>query len=274
MQAVEKLHNLEARQLKVFKGDQLIALLPVYEKKLLGYKGLACPAGSYYQGLNLWLEDSSPAPRKLLDTLQITQTLAEYLKSHYHRIQLNLSPETQDIRGFTWSMLKAKPLYTFVSATEVQLKPLPDERKKINLAVSKGYEFSWELDLDAFFALFKAMNARKQRSLGFTYPGFRLFLEELSQAGIMRQGNLEKNGKIISSNILLKDGNKAYTVFRATDNEALKTGASSLHSLRLLEYAKAEGITDMDFCGGNVKEVARFKAALGLELKPFYQINN
>lgn len=272
MQAVGDLHKLEAMHLKVFKGEQPVALLPVYEQNVLGYRVLKSPAASYYQGLNLWLEDNSPPARKLLDTLQIIQSLASFLVDRYRRIKLNLSPETFDIRGFSWKGLKAIPLYTFCAASQTAIKPLPDERKKINLALQQDYRFDSGFELSSFCSLFQAMNEKKHREPGFTLAGFSKFLSTIHALGIMQQYNLILNGKIVSSNILLRDGNKAYTVFRATDPEALKNGASGLHSLKLLEALQHEGISELDFCGANVPEIARFKAALGLDLRIFFRI--
>jgi len=274
MQAVQELHGLDAYHLKCYKGTQLVALMPIYEKKLFSYRSLQNPAGSYYQGLELWLEESSPSARKILDGLKITQCIAGYLKDRYKRIKLNLSPSTTDIRGFTWNGLKAIPLYTFVGSVSNPPKPLSDERKKINLAARIGYDLSCGLELDAFIELFKAMNIKKQRNPDFGYPAFKQFLHTLYEQGIMQQYNMKQAGRIVSSNILLKDAEQAYTVFRATDQEALKNGASGLHTAKLLEELFSQGVTELDFCGGNVPDVARFKAALGLELKLFFQIQS
>jgi len=274
MTAVATMQNLEPYHLKCLKGKELVALLPVYEKNTLGYRRLVCPAGSYYQGLNLWLEQSSSAPRKLLDVLQITLSMAEYLKQKYKKIQFNLSPETYDIRGFSWAGFKAVPLYTFVCNPTLELKPLSDERKKIALALKQNYEFIEETAVEQFIKLSQSMNERKSRHLGFSYSKFNQFVALMLKQGLMRQFNLKQQGEIVSSNILIQDGAKAYTVFRATAPEALKLGASSLHTVKLVESMKADGVTELDFCGGNVPEVARFKAAQGLTLKVFYQIKS
>jgi hypothetical protein len=274
MEAVQELHGLDAYHLKCFKGSQLVALMPIYEKKLFSYRSLQCPAGSYYQGLELWLDENSPSARKTLDGLKITQYIAGYLKDRYKRIKLNLSPNTTDIRGFTWNGLRAIPLYTFTSSASKPPKPLSDERKKITQADRTGYELSCALELDVFIDLFHAMNKKKHRKPDFSYPAFATFLRSLHEHGIMKQYNLKSAGRIVSSNILLRDAEIAYTVFRATDPDALKNGASGLHTMRLLGELYSQGITELDFCGGNVPEVARFKAALGLDLKLFFRIQS
>jgi hypothetical protein len=274
MTAVAALQSLETYHLKCFKGDELVALLPVYEKNRLGYRKLINPAGSYYQGLNLWLDQSSSAPRKLLDTVQIMQGMAEFIKAKFNRIQINLSPETNDVRGFTWHKLIACPLYTFSCNPANGLVPITDERNHIARAIKQGFVFTEELAVEEFIRLSESMNERKRRHLGYGYIALTKFIMLLQKQGLMRQFNLKQGDKIVSSNLVVQDMDKAYTMFRATSLEALKAGASSLHTLKLIESLKAEGITELDFCGGNVPEVARFKAAMGLTLKVFFQIKS
>lgn len=272
MEAVAELQGLNPQHLCCYKGQELVALLPVYEKKILGSSSLVSPVGSYYQGINLWLGENSLPARKLLDTLQIFDTVGKFCKAKYRKVRINLTPETYDIRGFVFSGLKAKPLYTFTAVPGVELQPLPDERQKIRLARSRGYIASCNYSHQDFIVLFRAMNSKKNREFKSGYAAFSRFLDALSVLGIMEQFNLLHDGEIVSSNILLLDANKAYTIFRATEPEALKNGASGLHSILLLEYLHGKGVSELDFCGANVLEVARFKAALGLNLKAFFHI--
>lgn len=271
MQAVQNLHQFEAYQLCCYKGEQLVALLPVYEKRMLSYRLLKNPTGSYYQGLNLWLDSKSLPGRRLLDTLQILQAMAQSMQTRYKKIQFNLSPDTLDVRGFTWEKLHARPLYTFVHDYGTNPQPLPDERKNLGKALQQNYQFAEKFAVEDFMRLFVAMNGRKNRQLGLSMARLESFFCELHQKGLLRQFNLFLEDKVVSSNMLMSDTDKAYTVFRATETEAMKNGASSLHTLKLIEALSGQ-IEILDFCGANVAEVARFKAALGLQLKVFYQI--
>jgi hypothetical protein len=273
MQAVMNLHNSDGFHLQCYKGNQLIAVLPIFEKKLLSYRAVICPSTSYYQAVNLWIEDSSRPARKLLETLQALRQIAAFLRDRYKRIHFNLSPDTYDVRGFTWEKLKAKPLYTFTYNYADALTILPDEKNKLTKAKQQGYRFGEELRLPEFIKLTEAMNGRKKHELGIDYDALESFFVKLHELGILRQYNLYLEDRIVSSNILLKGGDgKAYTVLRATEEAALKNGASSLHTIRLIDSLKDE-LTELDFCGANVPEVARFKAALGLKLKVFFQIH-
>lgn len=272
MQAVAELHNRESFHLKCFKGDELVAVLPMYENKMLGYRALVSPSTSYYQGLNLWLPDNINPSRLLLEKLHITELIAQYLKTRYKRIHFNLTPDFTDVRSFTWAGLKAKPLYTFYSCLQGEEKTLSDESKKLSKALRHGYTFAQEFLPKEFIRLTKDLNSKKGINLGVSFTKLEAFITKLHAAGLLRQYNVYEGNSVVSSNILLAATNgMAYTVLLATADDAMKNGASTMHSLKLLDILKGE-FSFLDFCGANVQDVARFKAALGLELRVFYQI--
>ena len=272
MQTVADISDLKPFHLVCYKGESVVAILPLYEKKMLGYKICKHPLLSYYQGLNLWLEDNSAPARKLLDALQITQTIAKYLSGRYKVIRHILSPETYDVRGFLWNNIQAIPSYTFIHNFQDNINPLSDERKKISMAEKQNYSFEEELNIEEFIHLMKLMNVKKKWQPGLSYQDLAEIIRILHTAGILRQMNLKSAGRIISSNIILQDNVKAYTIFRATEIEALKKGASSLHTVKLIDFLKQDNLEELDFCGANVSDIARFKAAMDLKLKVFFQI--
>lgn len=274
MEAVAKLHKITAMHVKCYKGEQLVAVLPVYTKKVLGFTAIVNPISSYYQGMNVWLEKSSYPQRTLLDSLQITRSIAHFLQKRFRKISINLSPESVDIRGFTWEGLKAAPLYTFVHDYSAPLKPLYNEHKNIKKAIKHGYSFGQETNLAEFIKLTIAMDERKKRVNGVSYQALTLFLNQLFARGFARQYNMYLEGKIVSSEILFKGQlDKAYTIYRATSQNDMKHGVSSLHTLSLINELANE-ISELDFCGANIPDVARFKASFGLSLKVFFRISN
>lgn len=272
MQTVADISDLKPYHLVCYKGESVVSCLPLYEKKVFGRKICKHPLLSYYQGLNLWLEDNSAPARRLLDALQITQTIAKYLSCRYKVIRHILSPETYDVRGFLWNNMQAIPSYTFIHNFQNSIIPLSDERKKITLAEKQDYTFEEEMNIEEFIHLMQLMNVKKRWQPGLSYQDLADFIRILHTAGILRQLNLKKDGRIVSSNIILQDCAKAYTIFRATEIEALKKGASSLHTVKLIEFLKQENLEELDFCGANVSDIARFKAAMDLQLKVFFQI--
>jgi hypothetical protein len=273
MAAVSELHGVEGRHLMVYKGEELLAMLPLYEKRRLGRLGVVSPTGSYYQGLHFFWEQGSTETRRILETQEISSAVAKWLLRHYKSIRINLCTHNTDVRGFTWNGFTAKPLYTFEHKLGEPLKPQRDEREKLKRAEKQGYEFVESLDANTFIDMSKAMYDRKAHSSGLDLPGLKDYIGDLNKAGILKQFNVMKDNQVVSTNLLLcNEGRRAYTILRASEPDEMRQGVSTWHSLKLVETLQGR-FPVLDFCGGNVPAVARFKSALGLELKLFFQIH-
>ncbi|MCK9558308.1 MAG: hypothetical protein PHQ78_06840 [Candidatus Cloacimonetes bacterium] len=272
MEAIARLHNVTALQLQVFKGEQLFAILPLYERRKMGMKALVTPIGAYYQGISFAHESSAGKARVLLDSSTVCFDIARFLAERYKRINFKLSPENDDVRGFTWNGFKATPLYTFRCQKGEILNALPDERRNFRIAKNLGMELVEAFDPDVFLALHKKLEIKKNHSFGLSYKAMRVFLIQLYDAGLLKQFNVLWEKKPVSANILLYDGaDVVYTLFKATSEEALRKGTAAFDSLSIIQNLP-EGSRFFDYCGANLHDVARFKAALGLHLCVFYQI--
>ncbi|MDD4223439.1 MAG: hypothetical protein PHD87_02505 [Candidatus Cloacimonetes bacterium] len=273
MLAVGELHQLEALQLLCHKGEQLVAVLPLYEKKNLGLRRLICPMSAYYQGLWFSWEEEREPNRNLLDELKVSGEVASFLKDRYKRMQFNLAPHNQDVRGFTWQGLKAVPYYTFTHISSEELHILKDERKKLRAARQQEYRLVEEFRPEEFIALLKDLYDRKQKRLGVSYAAFQKWMERLQNEDLLSQFNLLDRDRIVSTNLILggKNDSRGYSIMRSTRPRDLKSGASALHSLLLVDMLK-QRFSGLDFCGANYPEVARFKAALGFRLELFFKI--
>ena len=273
MAALADLHGVRAMQLQVFKGEELLAILPLYERRKLGFKALVASTGTYYQGISFAFEEACNPSRVILDTTAICVKIASFLAEKYRWINFRLNPDNVDVRGFTWAGYKAVPFYTFRQFIGSELCILADQRKNMRQAEELGMDLVEDFNLDAFFNLQKDLETRKQHSLGIPYARLKDFFTRMHEKGLMRQFNIYDGSEVVSSNILFSDnGEVAYTVNLATSEEAMRQGAAVYHSLALAEHLP-ESTKILDFCGANVKEVARFKAALGLDLQSFYSIS-
>ncbi|MCB5271960.1 MAG: hypothetical protein LHW56_08960 [Candidatus Cloacimonetes bacterium] len=273
MAALADMHGVRALQLQVYKGEELLAILPLYERRKLGFKALVAPSGTYYQGISFAFEEGSNPSRVILDTTAICVKIAGFLAKKYKRINFRLNPDNTDVRGFTWAGYKAVPLYTFRQFIGSELCILADQRKNMRVAEELGMELLEDFNLDAFFNLQKDLEDRKQHHLGISHSRMRAFFTRMHEQGLLKQFNIYQGSEVVSSNILFTDnGEVAYTVNLATSPEAMRQGAAVYHSLALAEHLP-ENTKILDFCGANIKEVARFKAALGLDLQSFYHIS-
>ena len=273
MLAVQNLHNCEAKQLVCYKGDEIKAVMPLYEKKKLGISYLICPTSSYYQGLWFYNLGKKGENRRLLDELNISSDIAIWLNAHYRKMQFKLMPENYDVRGFTWKNFKAIPLYTFSYDFQEPLKILYDERKRLIKASAYNYQLDEQFFPEEFIHLLKILYQRINKNLGLSYNAFQNWMEDLYRHNLLSQFNLRREGKVVSSNIVLvgKEDNRAYSILQSTLPEEMKNGASIVHYLSFIESLRGR-FDKIDFCGGNTPDVARFKAAMGFKLELFFMI--
>lgn len=272
MTAVARVHGLKTWHLCCFKGDILAALLPVYERNRLGIRQLVCPPLAYYQPLSIFVEPGTLQPRQNSDHLQIASGIAEFLAKTFRRVTFNLGPESLDVRAFTWAGFKARPLYTYIWDTACPPEPGRNEQRKLKAAAAQGYAYHEEFDPEAFRALLAQLYQRKKHQRSFSDTALLVFLKELQPTGLLHQCNLHLDGRIVSSNIVFGTGSgTAYAVIGASSENALKTGASSMQTVEMLAAFK-DRYNRVDLCGANVPQVARFKAALGLQLRLFFRI--
>ena len=273
MLAVQNLHNCEAKQLVCYKGDEIKAVMPLYEKKKLGISYLICPMSAYYQGLWFYNLGKKGENRRLLDELNISSDIAIWLKAHYKKMKFKLMPENYDVRGFTWKNYKAKPLYTFSYDFQEPLKLLYDEKTKLSKASIYNYQLDEQFLPEEFINLLKILYQRLNKDLGLAYSAFQKWMEDLYQHQLLSQFNLRREGKVVSSSLVLggKEDDRAYLIMLSTLPEEMKNGASVVHYLTFIESLRGR-FDKIDFCGGNNPDVARFKAAMGFKLELFFII--
>lgn len=273
MRSVAAMHQIVPYQLQVCKGEELIAILPLYEKRKFGLKALIAPVGTYYQGISIYHPPQTSGPRMLLDSLAITERIAKSITKKYHRVNIRLSPDNSDVRGFTWNSFKAKPLYTFSLNNEGEQYIMPEERRYLRRAEKNGMSFEEGYDPDLFMELQSKLDKRKGHTMGVSYPLLRRYFDSLNGGGLLRQYNSFFEGKAVSSSISLTNGKEIiYTLYWATELKFMNQGAAAFHCQKSFEELP-DGIHTMDMCGANIQDVARFKAALGMQLGIFFEIH-
>ncbi|MGI6198166.1 MAG: hypothetical protein ACOYIS_03435 [Candidatus Cloacimonadaceae bacterium] len=279
MQASAALHDYEPKLINVYKGEELLAQMPVYEQSYLGFTRLMPSKGSFYQGVHFYHNAGIVLARKGLDELRICSELAIFLKKHYKKFNITLAPSNYDMRGFIWNKLKVQPLYTYVHDYTLydytlDAQPMGKERRKLRLADRQGYTFQEFLDASAFMELRNVMFKRK--SMQWSKDGDRLktYIEDLAKVGLIKQHNVCRDDKIVSINIILQgDDQVAYSLFRSSVKEEMDKGVSLWHTDMLIKTMESS-CKVLDFCGANVPEVARFKASMGHQLQLFFRVTN
>lgn len=274
MYAAGEFNDVEPKLANVYKGEELVAQMPLYEQKFLGLTRLTPALGAYYQGIHFYHPYGTSSARNALDELRICSDLALFLKKHYKKFNITLSPHNYDVRGFIWNKVKVHPYYTYIHDYAVETQPLGKERRKLRNATKEGYTFEEFLDASTYIELSETMFGRKGLQPVKDYNRLKKFVEDVGKTGLLRQHNMCRDGKIVSANIMLQgDDVYAYSLFRSSAEEEMSKGVSLWHTHMLIETLK-DRCKILDLCGANVPDVARFKGAMGHQLQLFFRISN
>lgn len=273
MNSLAALHKITPQVLVCSKNDNPAAFLPSYIKSFITLKKAYNPTLSYYSPLAFALPDRKQPNRELLLEYEITKAMGDFLHRNFQRVMLNLSPELYDIRGFKDAGLKVSPQYTFIRDLTVKTDFFSSEMKKLRSAEKEGFAFNSEFNPKRLLELVFGMYHRKRHPFPFDQDALLELLLKLHKAGLAEQYNVVKDDKIVSSIVILPGKEKiCYGWLTASDTQFMQKGAS-LYLYRELFKVLADRFDAFDMCGANSRGPSRLKAALGAELKLFFQIS-
>lgn len=275
---VHKYFNLDVKYLVVTNSDldEIVAITLSFEKKILGIPSLTNPKILYYQPIELFVSERKNHNENQLQELEIYKKISEYYNKYYFKVEKNLSPEIEDVRGFVWSGMSATPFYTY----RLNLNNYtPDnffrkQRASLRKAQKLAYEFNQDVDIESFLRLVKGTKDRQDWNFDYNNKILYEYIKELIELGLVQQFSItNQEGIVVSTMFCLMDKiNKiSYAWFTSTDVNELSNGVSTLlfHSISI--YLQNE-YDIFDLCGANTETIARFKASMGAQLKVFYRI--
>ena len=264
--AFAKREKATAYYIIVIEEDNIIALMPVFEKKKIFLKYIYQPLDYKYTPIIFY---------KNSNQINVLKSLATYLYKEYFRIMITLDPAINDIRAFKWSGLKAEPLYTYTKQIkDYSSDDLQKETKRIlNNKAKKDLVMKKQWDLDIYKTLSIEMLNRKKRSLRQINDSYISFLNEIYAKGFITQYIAFKDENPLAYLIIIKDilQKKIYAFFAAADTNIKKNGASLFcYDFILSNYTS--GFDTFDFSGANIESIAYYKSQFNPELVNYYRI--
>lgn len=265
-------YGLSPQVLTCYRNDKAVAWLPLYEKRFITLKKAFNPTLVYYSPLVFDLPQLKQVNRELLREYEITHCLGESLNKGFKRVWLNLDPCLQDVRGFKDSGLKATPHYTFIKNLNQSNEFFIGEEAKLRRAEKEDYRFEQCFAPERLLELVYAMYERKRHAFPTDRSGLLQLINELYAHQLVRQYNVFQEDRIVSAILILTGRDKScYGMLTATDTAEMQKGASLVLFSRLFSVL-AEEYERFDLCGANSKGPSRLKAAMGAELKLFFQL--
>lgn len=272
MNAIAEMFNIIPRVVQCSNKDNTAALFPFYEKKTLVFKKAYNPTLVYYNPIFFNLPEKKLPNHTILMQYEITKQMGAFLSDNYSRIHLNLDPAVYDIRGFKDAKLTAKPHYTFIYDLDEKAEFFIKEMTTLRIALKQGYLYKVTFEPESALELIYKMYNRKSHPFPIKRESLHKLLQKLNEQGIVEQHNIIREDKIVSSCLVLTGcAGTAYGWLMASEPEDMKQGAVLLLFWNMFNEL-SQRFTAFDLCGANSKGPSRFKAALGAELKLFFQI--
>lgn len=272
MNAISALYDINPKILVCYKNDNPIAFMPYYEKRFITLKKAFNPVLVYYSPMLFKLPQRKQENRNMLLKYEITRCMGNFLQKSYQKVSLNLNPEIDDIRGFRDEKLKTNAVYTFIADLASSLDFHKNERTTFRKAINQGYVFHQGFHPEKLLELLFQMYSRKKHPFIENRQGLLKLLYSLHEHCLIEQYNVAKQDVIVSSIIIILGNDRtSYAWMTASEPEEMKKGAS-LFQFHNLFNTLSTGFDKLDLCGANVEGPSRLKAALGADLKLFFQI--
>ncbi len=209
----------------------------------------------------------------------IGEILAKVHGSRYDRVSLVHAPSLVDIREFTWQGWTVSPRYTYVRSLDC-----PDfvadlsknHAKNFRKASRAGYTVSIADDcrqrLDAFLVIFE----NSYKTVPAAYLPHCHFVRTLLHACENKGTALlyeakDASGDVQAARIVwLSCRQQVMDWAAATTDTGRADGVTAFLLAKIFEDLRDRGYREFDFCGANMRSIARYKAGFNATLTPYY----
>lgn len=272
-----------------FKGDQAVALLPVFVQERLGGRAVLSPPPSMgVPRMGPILSPNSPKRRKQEKLNQaFTEEIIEEVRveSSLTLFRMICNTAYADPRPYVWEDLDVEPAFTYALDVDAST---PDElmtsfskslRREIRNARDLDVEVSVE-GVDGARAVFEETQSRyaeQDESFTMTWDYVRdltTTLEDRARTYVVR----DPDGRFLSGITVLYSNDMAYFWQGGTRATYENVSVNSLlhwHIIQdIADDPELEQVSQYDLMGANTKRLCRYKSKFGAELVPYYVVES
>jgi len=262
------------RFITVFRGDRLIAGLPVFERRKAGLKLAQQPSLVPHLGLLVSAEVEADHPRKReFNILQACGAISGWLTSRYDCIYASHHPGLTDVRPFTWYGWREKVCYTYrIRLDAFSVDTLHSStRKQVAKAEREGVQVEESEDLTPLSKMVAMSYGRRRRGVPFSKEYLEALFRKLCGQGLAHLYYAkDREGRIVSGGrIILRSFNVVYDWVAGADPTHYDSGATSYLLYTLMEHSRADHDV-FDLMGANTPTIAVFKSNFGGQITPYY----
>lgn len=254
----------------VFKGDDLVGGVPLYERRSATGTWVGPQLLLYYNGFVLRDYDSRYPARGTRRQLRILEALERSVRqSGYVRVSLRSRPPIHDLRIFQSRGWSVGPGYTYVvpvsDLEEAWSRMEQNLRRLVGRAREEGVHVTEDGDFDAFFRLHHGVHQRKGAPLYLPEPAYRRFVQGLLERrlGRLLHARLPTGEPVSTQLVLTGDHPVTHTVCAATHEGHATSGATALLRWEAFRRLSEAGYVANDLTDAALNPVTRFKQQLG-----------
>ena len=261
------------RFIAVFRGDRLIAGLPVFDRKKAGILMAQQPPLVPHLGLILSAEvEAEHIRRREFNVFQAGKAFSDWLVKRYDYVNVSHHPSIIDVRPFIWQGWREKAYYTYrVHLDSFGINALHSStRNKIAKAKREKVQIEESKDLAALSKMLAMSYGRRRREVPFSKEYLETLFRKLCGQGLAHLYYAKnREGQIISGRITLNSFEVIYDWVAGADPAYYNSGATSYLLYTLIEQSRA-GYDVFDLMGANTPTIAAFKSNFGGQITPYY----
>ncbi|MGD2122373.1 MAG: GNAT family N-acetyltransferase [Gemmatimonadota bacterium] len=258
------------RILAVFKGDEIVGGIGLYETRPGGFRVLGNRLLLYYNGLVVKEYSSKYPSENTSRHVAILGMVADTLATRgYHKAVLHNRHPVQDVRPFLARGWKGSQNYSYILRFEdpegAFLRIEKNQRRLIKRCQDYGISLTRDDDFPSFYGMHRETSQRKGIPVYMPEVRFERFFSRLASQDLARLYHARLGtGQSVASQLVLLSGHPiTHTVTAAADEDYLSQGTNPFLRWKTCEALAAEGFVGNDLTDAALNPVTRFKSQLG-----------
>ncbi|MCF8307727.1 MAG: GNAT family N-acetyltransferase [Bacteroidales bacterium] len=274
--------NIKIKIIACFdKEDRIIGGIAFGLQKKFGVKLIVHPFLSQFSGILIPDRNTQYASKNLKYRKEILESIIEKLEEDLDVIDLNLPPEINDIRPFTWNRFSTDVKYTFIQKLDHPEEILNNFEPAIRRQIKKAQKEDISINTGAghklvndFYQLLTMSYKRQKHQFKFTLEEFFSIIESVKKIKSIHVSFYLAylSEKPVAGQAILFFNNTAYYWLAGGNPEYFNTGVNQYIMYKIIEDSFSNGMKWFDFIGANTPGVENYKATYNFPLVPYYKV--
>jgi hypothetical protein len=261
----------------LYRKDKIAGGVVVTEKRQMGHLAALNALLSPYLGFLLPVMEATKISDRISKEHEILTHLLSFVQKHYSQIDLINEPSLSDMRLFIQKGWKTTPRYTYYLDISNLTNLWENLDGSVRRAIKKAQQGDMETGVmpcsakEIYHLVDMSLGKRGQKNpIPFSLVEAIVTSEEIKDQRISIGARTPK-GELVSVIVCVWDNKRAYYLIAATDSRHLSTGIHPLLVWEMSGYLSTIPISELDFIGGNIPSIARFKETFNPRLITHYK---